>query len=162
MCLSIAIHRPNDVLATGEHAGFQWQVIHNGNGYRCGYVRVPVGHPWHGKDYGDIDGDVEVHGGLTFSDSDEPCDKGQPDDGHWFGFDCGHSGDQPDPALPRTRPLDGPTNAFKSIFDDNSYGEIRTQPYVEAECRSLCEQAARKSRDVNREHASAEVLQAGV
>lgn len=45
MCLSIALERPEDVLAAGTHAGHEWQVIHNGSGYRCGYVKVPPGHP---------------------------------------------------------------------------------------------------------------------
>lgn len=55
MCLSIALERPEDVLAAGTHAGHEWQVIHNGSGYRCGYVKVPPGHPWHGKHSGEID-----------------------------------------------------------------------------------------------------------
>ena len=49
----------------------------------CGYVKVPVGHPAHGKYYDDVD--VSIHGGLTFSQLSE--------DGTWFGFDCGHAGD---------------------------------------------------------------------
>lgn len=40
------------------------------HGALCGYVAIPPGHPWHGKDHDDIheaDPDLEVHGGLTFS-----------------------------------------------------------------------------------------------
>lgn len=129
MCLSIAIHRPDHVLSRGEHAGFEWVVVHNGMGYRCGYVRVPVGHPWHGKS--DCDVDCEVHGGLTFSEKDVDCDKGGPDDAWWHGFDCAHAWDLPDPSLPNCREL--------SYGRD---GEVRTQDFVEGECRSLCEQAA--------------------
>lgn len=44
-----------------------------------GYVKIPEDHPWHGKDYDDID--VEVHGGLTFASYG------------WIGFDCLHCGD---------------------------------------------------------------------
>lgn len=131
MCLSIAMDRPGDVLATGEHAGFPWQVIHNRMGYRCGYIRVPVGHPWHGKDYGEIDPDPEVHGGLTFTEPDQPCAaEGAVDDGWWLGFDLAHSGDAPDPALATEYPM--PT------FPGDV---VRTQEYAEAECRSFCEQA---------------------
>jgi hypothetical protein len=56
---------------------------------RCGYVRVPPGHNWHGKNYDDID--ARVHGGLTFAEI-EPCEH---DDGvgYWIGFDCAHLGD---------------------------------------------------------------------
>lgn len=127
MCLSVKVARPNDVLAEGEHAGYQWTVTHNGMGFRCGYVRVPPGHPWHGKDYNDVYADV--HGGLTFAKPDVKCGDGKEDDGYWLGFDCGHHSDAQDPTLPR----------------DHVYewgGEVRTQEYVESECRSLCEQAA--------------------
>lgn len=150
MCLSIAIKRPNDVLATGEHEGFEWAVTHNGRGYRCGYVRVPKGHAWHGKHYGDIDADV--HGGLTFAEADRPCGKGD-DDAWWVGFDAAHSGDYPDPSLPgagesRYGGLDLPFfGDLLDLADDvclqpRSVGPgVRTQEYVEAECRNLCDQA---------------------
>lgn len=133
MCLGIAIRRPDDVLAFGEHCGLEWMVIHNGGGYRCGYVRVPVGHPWHGKGYDDIDADV--HGGLTFSEPDEACDKGGDDSAHWFGFDCAHGGDAPDPSLKRD-------HGFNDFGMLGRRGIVRDQGYVENECRRLCEQAA--------------------
>lgn len=134
MCLSIAMQRPEGILAKGEHAGFEWMVIHNGSGFRCGYVRIPPTHPWHGKHYFDIDG-ADVHGGLTFAEPDESCVKGGPDDAWWLGFDCAHSGDAPDPDLPTRGGRDG----RRTDYDD---GIVRGQEYVEAECRSLCEQAA--------------------
>ena len=37
-------------------------------GYGCGYIGVPKGHLWHGMDYDDLR-DVDVHGGLTWSDN---------------------------------------------------------------------------------------------
>jgi hypothetical protein len=135
MCLSIAINRPNDVLAKGEHLGYQWMVVHNGIGYRCGYVRVPLGHPWHGKDDWDWDEveRVDVHGGITFAEADVPCDAPGPDTDWWLGFDCAHGFDAPDPALLQN-PLITPSPWGKSV--------VRTQSYVEDECRSLCRQAA--------------------
>ena len=63
MCLSIMINRPDDVLAKGEHLGFEWTVIHNRMGYRCGYVKVPLSHPWHGKSYGDLYAGAAKSGG---------------------------------------------------------------------------------------------------
>lgn len=142
MCLGIAIRRPNDVLAKGIHAGFEWMVIHNQMGYRCGYVKVPPAHPWHGKGYDEVDADV--HGGLTFAAPDEACDKGGPDNGHWFGFDCAHAGDAPDPSLPTDRPMAFDIfHQLSAAYERSSMGySIKTQEYVEAECRSLCEQAA--------------------
>lgn len=134
MCLSLKIQRPNDVLAEGEHLGYQWAVLHNTGGYRCGYVRLPAGHPWHGQDEPE---DAEVHGGITFSEADVPCDAPGADDAWWLGFDCAHAGDAPDPTLPISNTL---RNACLLI--GNSYEVIRTQEYVEAQCRRLCEQAA--------------------
>jgi hypothetical protein len=131
MCLSIAVHSPDVVLGHGEHLGFAWVVTHNRIGYRCGYVRVPLGHPWYGQEYDDIGADV--HGGLTFAEADVACDKGGADDGWWVGFDCCHGGDAPDPTLP------GEHRLSAHLYDRPGY-KVRTQAYVEAECRSLCEQ----------------------
>lgn len=90
MCLPNAkqVHK---VEREWEHAGLLCAVVqaHKG-GSRCGYVRVPPGHPMHGKDCDDVD--VQVHGGLTFSE-EEPCAH-EDGIGHWFGFDCAHFGDQ--------------------------------------------------------------------
>ena len=131
MCLSILIDRPEDVLAKGEHLGFQWVVVHNGMGYRCGYVRVPLGHPWHGKSYWDLN--VDVHGDLSFAEADVPCDAPGADTDWWIGFDCAHAFDAPDPELV----LVLPNQAFRVME-----AEVRTQAYAEAECHSLCQQAS--------------------
>lgn len=128
MCLSIEGQRPADVLAKGMHLGYEWMVVHNGMGHRCGYVRVPKTHPWYGKDYDDVG--AEVHGGLTFGRADVPCGKAE-DGGYWFGFDCAHAQDAPDPDL-----------ATPTAFAYPLHGSVvRTQEYVERECRNLCEQA---------------------
>jgi hypothetical protein len=57
--------------------------------HRCGYVRVPPGHAWHGKNYDEIE--ARVHGGLTFAET-EPCTH-EDGTGYWIGFDCAHFGD---------------------------------------------------------------------
>lgn len=129
MSLSMAVSCPADVLGQGEHAGYRWIVMQNSMGFRCGYVGIPVGHPWHGKGYDDIDADV--HGGLTFANPGEG-------DSHWLGFDCAHYGDAPDPELPGTKEL---PDSFRARLYGS--GVVRDQVYVEAQCRSLCEQAAR-------------------
>jgi len=136
MCLSIKVKRPEDVLSEGVHCGHEWVAVHNGMGYRCGYVKVEPGHPWYRKSDGEIDADV--HGGLTFSEADTPCDKGGPDDGWWIGFDCAQWGDAQDEAL-YSDPVPWP-------FRGSRTGVVRTQEYVEAECRKLCRQAAAEAR----------------
>ena len=133
MCLSIAIYHPHRVLSKGRHLGLEWVTTHNGLGYRCGYVRLPLGHPWHGNSYDEIH--PEVHGGLTFSEPDVPCDAPGPDTDWWIGFDCGHGGDAPDPTLP----LSPEMGSF--LMKHDNFGVVRTQEYVEAECINLCKQA---------------------
>lgn len=135
MCLPIEIAHPENVLAKGEHRGFEWVIVHNGIGHRCGYVRVPKGHAWHGKGYYDISPDV--HGGLTFAQADEPCDKAGADDAWWVGFDCAHAGDAPDPSLPANR-YPGQHSHRDGFHSDT----IKDTNYVMAECQRLCEQAA--------------------
>ena len=139
MCLSIALRRPDDVLKQGEHLGFEWMIIHNRCGYRCGYVRIPLGHPWHGASDRDLYATVSVHGGLKFAEADVPCDQGGADNAWWIGFDCAHYNDAADPSLPIDPELYAPLVIF-------GVGEIRTTEYVEAECLSLCEQAAESAR----------------
>jgi len=78
---------PPPALAWESH-GYQCEVCANGIGYFCGYVTVPVGHPWNVESYDDIGADV--HGGLTYGHKN--------DDGSFqVGFDCAHSGDAPSP-----------------------------------------------------------------
>jgi hypothetical protein len=75
-----------------EYKGYNCLVIriyekHNGIielGHLCGYVQIPKGHVWHGKESDQID--CQIHGGLTFGHGDFM-------DNYVIGFDCGHSGD---------------------------------------------------------------------
>lgn len=73
-----------------------WLNSINNKGWGNGYACIPPGHPLHGKDYNEID--VDIHGGLTFSDSSNECDWPEiPEEckkDHWIvGFDCAHYGD---------------------------------------------------------------------
>jgi hypothetical protein len=143
MCNPVTTSNPDALLAKGAHAGFEWEVTANGIGYRCGYVRLPQGHPWHGKDYDDeaLWG-VRVHGGLTFAAPDTHCGKGGEDGGYWLGFDCAHAGDAPDGSL---RGQDSREVAdLYGMFDGSfsRFGTVKTTEYVAAECRRLAEQAA--------------------
>ena len=50
-----------------------------------GYVYLEEYHPYFGMEYLEIEDDIYVHGGLTYSNVS---------DGRWkIGFDCAHSGD---------------------------------------------------------------------
>lgn len=114
------------------------------SGALCGYVGVPEGHPWHGKDFMDVDADV--HGGLTYAglcqdgpEAETICHvpaPGEPEPLYWLGFDCAHVMDVSpgmcaDLAAMGIRPPAYPFGEFyKSIA------------YVKAECARLAEQAA--------------------
>ena len=65
--------------------GYHCRIWRNHMGVWCGYVTVPKSHPAFGKHYDDVD--VDVHGGLTYSESEGH------DDIWVLGFDCGHAGD---------------------------------------------------------------------
>ncbi len=134
MCNPITTQHPDVLLAKGEAYGFQWEVTRNRTGHRCGYVRVPPGHPWHGKDYDSVDPYPEVHGGLTFSEADTDCGKGGADNAWWVGFDCAHLGDAPDPDLPGSEHM---LRAGLSV----DWGTVKTTEYVSEECRNLARQA---------------------
>lgn len=82
-----------------EETGLPCLIVRGGGGALCGYVGVSEGHPAYKQDYGGVD--VEVHGGLTFSDMCADTDDesrhichvpgpGEPDHVWWLGFDCAH------------------------------------------------------------------------
>jgi len=114
----------------------------NLGGNLCGYVGVSEGHPWFGKDYGEID--AEVHGGLTYSGFCQEGDDartichvpapGEPDRVWWLGFDCGHAWDVAPGMDARYR-----DQGWPPIRDlDTTY---KTVAYVKAECARLAGQA---------------------
>lgn len=85
MCLPV---EPYKVEREWKHVGLSCAVVlAREAAHRCGYVRVPPGHPMHGKRYDDPD--VDVHGGLTFAEL-ESCKEHADGQGWWFGFDCAH------------------------------------------------------------------------
>ncbi len=136
MCLPL---KPYKIEHEWEHAGLKCAVVQSREKeHRCGYVRVPPGHPLHGKSYDDPN--VDVHGGLTFA-AVEPCAH-EDGVGYWFGFDCHHWNDSGyDPAYPpdhilRMREL------HPNLFDYR--GEhFWTHEEVVAETERLAEQLAK-------------------
>lgn len=106
--------------------GLPCLVVRNvGVGNLCGYVAVPPGHPLHGQTSEDPKSkahDLDVHGGITFTDSCNEGGKichvpqpGEPDNVWWFGFDCAHGGDY----IPMTQKVSGrkPDASFESYRD---------------------------------------------
>lgn len=168
MCLPLA-NLEEVTLSKGEHVGFEWQTVHNNNQHRCGYIKVLPGHPWFGKGYScDCDDhysnpdaackrleSAEVHGGITFAAHGKACPTHGEEAEWWVGFDCAHSGDAADPSLPSSRRLHNDalgiareiSDAMDGIGGSREWQTIRTTDYVEAQCRSLCEQAATANRE---------------
>lgn len=130
MCLPVILQRPDCVLRYGYHRRHKWVIVHNGMGYRCGYVRIPEGHPWHGLHYDDID--VACHGGLTYSRADVPCEGETEPGGWWIGFDCAHAGDAQDPTL-------APAHRHNRVqFEGDT---VKDSDYVQLNCEFICDQA---------------------
>jgi hypothetical protein len=97
---------PDKAVWVDEATGLDCMAVrHDELGHWCGYVGVPEGHPAHGKGYDDVDVDVSVHGGLTFSGLCRPVpdrpshgichieQPGRPEHVFWLGFDLAHVGD---------------------------------------------------------------------
>lgn len=125
-------NEPDKVQWPDAATGLPCLIVRGPSGALCGYVGVPKGHPYHGKDYETCD--VDVHGGLTFADgcshgADEShgvCHvpgEGEPDDVWWLGFDTAHYGDM--------------SPAYRSIWCGGTY---RTIAYVRAEVTRLAKQ----------------------
>ena len=134
---------PDKLQWTDEATGLPCLVVRQEMGGLCGYVGVPEGHPWHGRNYDDCmadGGSVRVHGGLTFANHCQPDENesrgichvpgpGEPDKVWWLGFDCAHYMDM----------LPGAPKEFKMF----RRGKYRTLEYVQTECRNLAAQAKR-------------------
>lgn len=110
-------------------------------GYRCGYIGLPINHPFYGLNYNEIEevlgGSIEVHGGLSFSGYEVV---GGAEDVHWWlGFDCAHFDDRKDRELMTDHFLHLHELMVDEGIDDES-GTLWTQKMVIQECRNLIEQ----------------------
>lgn len=131
MALRLQVERPQDVLETGAKHGKCYVIMKNQFGHRCGYICVSESHPWYGKTGSELDAEVDVHGGVTWTDRGT---RGS----WWIGFDCEHWGDASDPELFSEDTSEAVRDAF---LRTSKYGTIRTQDYVREECFSLIRQA---------------------
>ena len=137
-------NEPDLEVWTDEPTGYRCLIHRTSMGNLCGYVEVPDTHPWHGLDYSSpsdgstpdpdswwanrIDGQVDVHGGLTFAGDREQV----VGSGWWFGFDCAHASD-----LVPTMLRDGYHSRAALAYPDIAY--------VRNECVLLARQLAEVS-----------------
>lgn len=73
-----------------------------------------------------------VHGSITYSrgSSNYPV---LSENLWWFGFDCAHAGDAPDPTFVRN-------DSIARVYLSHGSGEIRTLEFCVNECESLAQQ----------------------
>lgn len=128
-----------------EYKGFPCVVLFQPMGFRTGYVGIPKGNKYYGKDYDSIP--IECHCGLTYADSGlfSQDDK----DTWWIGFDCGHCCDGYDFEKAKEYFANN-EQVMRSILymeDINIYSEypIKTKEYVEENCKQIVEQILRES-----------------
>ena len=78
-----------------EYKGYKCRILRNQSNCLCGYVGVKDSSKFYYQDYDDCY--INVHGGLTYSDSH--CPMNHENDQYmylglwWLGFDCAHAGD---------------------------------------------------------------------
>jgi len=133
MCLPV---KPYRLEREWKHAGLSCAItLTRDHGHRCGYVRLPPGHPAHGKDFETVPEEVDanVHGGITFTEL-EPCTDHDDGQGWWLGFDFAHSFDAHDE--PGFEP------DYLRGYRELSGGHYWTEAEVAAECERLAEQLA--------------------
>lgn len=98
-----------------------------------GYIGIEPEHPWWGQGYMDLDVDVVVHGGLTYTSAQRPG-TWEEDGLWWMGFDTAHAGD----VVPEIEELLAETGGIR----DATGGDVlRGEPYVEQQVELLAAQA---------------------
>lgn len=129
-----------------EYKGLRCVTIFSMNGWRCGYVGVPKGHKFYGKDYCDIERLLnygDCHGGLTYSSNQENSEYPVESNLWWFGFDCAHFGDGKDLKL-ATKLFPKYSEQILQImaieWEYPTDEPIRTMEYVIENCKSLANQ----------------------
>lgn len=103
--------------------------IMTSSGYRCGYISVPVDHPYYKVYYDEID--IDVHGGLTFSKFSKVYPVITSKDTYWIGFDCSHCMDLCD--LEFLKENDHKLYEIMNKIKSNE-GTLKTKEYVHNEC----------------------------
>lgn len=143
---------PDKMQWQDELTGLACLIVRGPGGALCGYVGVTGSHPWHDVGYNECalpvkcedswcghQPDLDVHGGLTFASRCSPHEDNPErgvchviegdDDTWWFGFDCGHSGDQ-SPGHAAHEALRG-GGALFGMFSDGTYKDVGyVQRYV--------------------------------
>ena len=91
-----------------------------------------------------IEAYFQCHGGITYAGGGENSKYPIKSDLWWFGFDCGHAGDKADLLYAMQKFPNRQEEYRTRLFVENMYpiedDVIRTEEYVEEECKKLAEQ----------------------
>lgn len=88
-------YRKIELLDSGICFGYKYYILNLGT-HPTAYIDIPKNHPFYNKDYEDIffsGCDIEVHGGLTFSESGLWISEDEEIEGWFIGWDYAHYGD---------------------------------------------------------------------
>ena len=123
-----------------RHKGLPSHMVRNHQGNWCGYVGITKENPFFEKDYDKVD--VEVHGGLTYSDKcgGHICHTPKPgEDGNvwWLGFDCGHAWDASPGMDAQLNKMSPGLHNSRSFHLDQTYKDVA---YVTKEVNQLADQ----------------------
>ncbi len=145
----------------GKYKDYEFLIVLNKLGHRCGYVAIPPEHKYSqtkeseremptGKKYKMYDYDtldIECHGGLTFMASDHGLKKllTNPCTDMWIGFDCGHLYDASDYDCLVKYYGEQTDSRKETIALLSEMGTIKKFNYVESECKSIIDQLIQKA-----------------
>ncbi|MCI8618152.1 MAG: hypothetical protein HFJ60_08000 [Clostridia bacterium] len=82
--------RTVEILETGYYMGLLYYILSLGT-HPTAYIRVPKDNKFYGKEIEQIE--INVHGGITYSEEGLYIKNGQVIDGWFIGWDYGHYGD---------------------------------------------------------------------
>ena len=126
------------------HKELRCVVVFTRMGHRCGYVGVPKEHILYGKSYSDILEDLDVHGGITYSEGNNNYPVITNDKLWWFGFDLAHYMDGKDLDLALKYELLDESTYLKLKEIENMYPisetTVKSLDYCINECKSLAKQ----------------------
>jgi len=97
----------------------------------CGYVILPKDHKFYEKYYDEVD--VSVHGGITYSDYEDPDDK---EKGWTIGFDCAHAWDK----IAKPKAMRDIYYKMDKLYPTLREEIYRDKDYVEQEIKDLVNQ----------------------
>lgn len=124
--------------AKDEYRGFTYLILACcSQGYRCGYVQIPEGHPLYEKrEFWNFNVGTEVNWGLSFSG------RLKDQTGWWIGFDCHHCNNGVDVDLIRNN---YPEEEIEQILDELErtevfYGYAPSKTDVEKDCMGIIDE----------------------